>query len=317
MQNITSKYKKILSVINSNNKYSLENRPVSTIAVTKNQKLHIIREALDSGIRIFGENRVQEAEQKFLGLKEAFNDLELHMIGPMQTNKVKKAIGLFDYFHTLDREKLAKEFFKCLQMEKSNKFCIKPFTSVVIDTAGNLKPCCSLNKKLTRFKNKKVANASNGINKYYNSKYNQYLRKKFLNNEAPEECQLCWDQEAREFESERIRANYLHTIEKLNGIPFPLFHSMNNVDDILNIIDGIIITGGNFDIEPSLYGHLNQNSRNKKSLRTNFEIELFNKSFLKKIPILGICGGEQVINVALGGTLIQDIKSLKKKNIRA
>ena len=112
-----------------------------------------------------------------------------------------------------------------------------------------------------------------------------------------------------------IRANYLHTIEKLNGIPFPLFHSMNNVNDILNIIDGIIITGGNFDIEPSLYGHLNQNSRNKKNLRTNFEIELFNKSFLKKIPILGICGGEQVINVALGGTLIQDIKSLKKKTL--
>ena len=97
-------------------------------------------------------------------------------------------------------------------MEKSNKFCIKPFTSVVIDTSGNLKPCCSLNKKLSRFKNKKVANASNGINKYYNSKYSQYLRKKFLNNEAPEECQTCWDQEARGFESERIKANYLHKV---------------------------------------------------------------------------------------------------------
>ena len=97
-------------------------------------------------------------------------------------------------------------------MEKSNKFCIKPFTSVVIDTSGNLKPCCSLNKKLSRFKNKKVANASNGINKYYNSKYSQYLRKKFLNNEAPEECQTCWDQEARGFESERIRKNNLHKV---------------------------------------------------------------------------------------------------------
>ena len=97
-------------------------------------------------------------------------------------------------------------------MEKSNKFCIKPFTSVVIDTSGNSKPCCSLNKKLSRFKNKKVANASNGINKYYNSKYSQYLRKKFLNNEAPEECQTCWDQEARGFESERIRKNNLHKV---------------------------------------------------------------------------------------------------------
>ena len=97
-------------------------------------------------------------------------------------------------------------------MEKSNKFCIKPFTSVVIDSTGGLKPCCSLNKKLSRFKNKKVANASNGINKYHNSKYSQYLRKKFLNNEAPEECQTCWNDEARGFESERIRANYLHKV---------------------------------------------------------------------------------------------------------
>ena len=97
-------------------------------------------------------------------------------------------------------------------MEKSNKFCIRPFTSVAIGPSGNINPCCSLNKKLTRFKNKKVANAFNGINKYHNSEYSQYLRKKFLNNEAPEECQLCWDQEARAFESERIRANYLHKV---------------------------------------------------------------------------------------------------------
>ena len=97
-------------------------------------------------------------------------------------------------------------------MEKSNKFCIRPFTSVDIDTTGNINPCCSLNKKLTKFKNKKVANAFNGINKYHNSKYSQYLRKKFLNNEAPEECQMCWDLEAGAFESERTRANYLHKV---------------------------------------------------------------------------------------------------------
>ena len=97
-------------------------------------------------------------------------------------------------------------------MEKSNKFCIRPFTSVAIGATGNINPCCSLNKKLTRFKNKKVANAFNGINKYHNSKYSQYLRKKFLNNEAPEECQTCWDQEARGFESERIRKNNLHKV---------------------------------------------------------------------------------------------------------
>ena len=77
-----------------------------------------------------------------------------------------------------------------------------------------------------------------------------------------------------------IRANYLHAIEKLEGIPFPLCHSMDNIEDILNIIDGIIITGGNFDIDPSLYGQLNQNSRDKKSLRTVFEIEIFTNQII-------------------------------------
>ena len=122
MSNNVNKYKKITDVINKNNAYSQKNGLISTIVVTKNQNLHTIREALNNGIRVFGENRVQEAEQKFLGLRESFEDLELHMIGPMQTNKVKKALGLFDYFHTLDREKLAKEFFKCIKTEKLDKF---------------------------------------------------------------------------------------------------------------------------------------------------------------------------------------------------
>ena len=67
-----------------------------------------------------------------------------------------------------------------------------------------------------------------------------------------------------------IRQNYLHTIENLGGIPFPLLHSLNNINDIAKLVDGIIITGGNFDINPSIYGKENINSRNEKNIRTNF-----------------------------------------------
>ena len=112
-----------------------------------------------------------------------------------------------------------------------------------------------------------------------------------------------------------IRKNYLHSIEKFGGIPFPLFHSLSNINKILNIIDGLIVTGGDFDICPSFYGQKKENSRNEKTLRTLFEIELCKKSLLKNIPIFGICGGEQLINISLGGTLIQDIKNLKNKTL--
>ena len=112
-----------------------------------------------------------------------------------------------------------------------------------------------------------------------------------------------------------IRQNYLHTIENLGGIPFPLLHSLNNINDIAKLVDGIIITGGNFDINPSIYGKENINSRNEKNIRTNFEIKLCEIGLKKNIPILGICGGGQLINICLGGTLIQDIKSLNFKTL--
>ena len=112
-----------------------------------------------------------------------------------------------------------------------------------------------------------------------------------------------------------IRKNYLHSIKEVGGLPFPLIHSFGIIEDTLNLIDGVIITGGDFDINPSFYGQTNTNSRNEKKLKTSFEMELCNKCLLKDIPILGICGGEQLINVALGGTLIQDIKNLKLDNL--
>ena len=110
-----------------------------------------------------------------------------------------------------------------------------------------------------------------------------------------------------------IRKNYLHSVERYGGIPFPLYHSKKNVSEILKKIDGVIVTGGNFDIEPSFYGKKLKNSRIIKNKRTNFELEICRKALQLDMPLLGICGGEQLINVTFGGTLIQDI-NLSKKN---
>ncbi len=77
------------------------------IAVSKQQPIERIEAALAAGHRCFGENRVQEAQSKWPDLAQHYPDIALHLIGPLQTNKVKEAITLFDVIHTLDRPKLA------------------------------------------------------------------------------------------------------------------------------------------------------------------------------------------------------------------
>jgi len=80
---------------------------VKLIAVSKMHLAETIKDALNSGQRVFGENRIQETQEKWPGLKEAFPDVELHLIGGLQTNKVRAALDLFDVIHTVDRLKLA------------------------------------------------------------------------------------------------------------------------------------------------------------------------------------------------------------------
>jgi len=111
-----------------------------------------------------------------------------------------------------------------------------------------------------------------------------------------------------------IRKNYLHSILKSGGIPFPLFYSLTNIKDIFSLVDGIIITGGNFDINPSLYGKKNKYSREIKNKRTKFEIKICKICIENNVPLLGICGGEQILNVSCGGSLIQDISKYKYNN---
>ena len=79
---------------------------IHLIAVSKVQPQDRITASLNAGLRIFGENRVQEAKERWAALKPLYPDLQLHLIGPLQTNKVKDAVALFDMVHTLDRESL-------------------------------------------------------------------------------------------------------------------------------------------------------------------------------------------------------------------
>ena len=80
---------------------------VTLVAVSKTQPAAAVRAALAAGQRVFGENRVQEALAKFPGLRNEFPDLKLHLIGPLQTNKVKDAVAYCDVIETLDRPRLA------------------------------------------------------------------------------------------------------------------------------------------------------------------------------------------------------------------
>ena len=80
---------------------------VTLIAVSKVQPTARIEAVLEAGHRVFGENRVQEAQGKWPAFRDRFDGIELHLVGPLQTNKARAALELFDVIHTLDRPKLA------------------------------------------------------------------------------------------------------------------------------------------------------------------------------------------------------------------
>ena len=106
-----------------------------------------------------------------------------------------------------------------------------------------------------------------------------------------------------------LRRNYIGAIVKAGGIALPLPHEISCINDYLKIIKGLVVTGGHFDIPPSMYGDESSvhETVTTKNNRTAFEYELVTKSLKKKLPFLGICGGEQLLNVVRGGTLIQHI----------
>ncbi|MDE2161581.1 MAG: YggS family pyridoxal phosphate-dependent enzyme [Alphaproteobacteria bacterium] len=98
----------ILARIEAARKGALKPAPFTRlVAVSKMHDTAHIRPALAAGHRLFGESRVQEAQAKWAPLKQEFPDIELHLIGPLQTNKAREAVALFDAIHSVDRPKLA------------------------------------------------------------------------------------------------------------------------------------------------------------------------------------------------------------------
>src|SRR5215469_12612866 len=90
---------------------------VTLVAISKTHPASAVEAALAAGQRDFGENRVQEAQAKFPALKARFPDLRLHLVGPLQTNKARDAVRLFDVIHTLDRPRLAEALARAMEQE--------------------------------------------------------------------------------------------------------------------------------------------------------------------------------------------------------
>ncbi len=141
MDSIEDKRKIILKVIQQAHKNSnFASLPYpQLVAVSKKQEEKKIELAIKSGQKIFGENRVQEAQQRWQKRIEIYNDLELRLIGPLQTNKVKQALKLFNIIETIDREKLAKEIAKNFGCEsKTKSFYIQVNTGSETQKSGLL-----------------------------------------------------------------------------------------------------------------------------------------------------------------------------------
>lgn len=105
-----------------------------------------------------------------------------------------------------------------------------------------------------------------------------------------------------------IRENYLSAVSRAGGLPIALPHEPERAAEYLALIDGLLITGGHFDVDPALFGAGERHSKvSTKDRRTAFELAITRGAHVADLPSLGICGGQQLMNVALGGTLIQHI----------
>ena len=105
-----------------------------------------------------------------------------------------------------------------------------------------------------------------------------------------------------------LRQNYFAAVVEAGGLPVALPHEPELAESYLDLLDGLIVTGGAFDLDPALSGggapHATVTTKDR---RTAFEIAITRAALARNVPVLGICGGQQLLNVALGGTLIQHI----------
>jgi putative glutamine amidotransferase len=105
-----------------------------------------------------------------------------------------------------------------------------------------------------------------------------------------------------------LRQNYCEAVTRAGGLPFLLPHEANEAEAYLDHIDALVVTGGAFDVDPAIFGAATRHATVKlKTQRTAFELAITKGALARDMPVLGICGGQQLLNVVLGGTLIQHI----------
>ncbi|PDS79418.1 YggS family pyridoxal phosphate-dependent enzyme [Rhizobium sp. L43] len=110
---------------------------VRLVTVSKTFEVEAIRPAIDAGQRVFGENRVQESQGKWPALKAEQPDIELHLIGPLQSNKAADAVALFDVIETVDREKIARALAEEMRRQgKKTRLYIQVNTGLEPQKAG-------------------------------------------------------------------------------------------------------------------------------------------------------------------------------------
>jgi putative glutamine amidotransferase len=105
-----------------------------------------------------------------------------------------------------------------------------------------------------------------------------------------------------------LRRNYCGSVVKAGGLPLALANETGLVEEYLDTIDGLIVTGGAFDVHPHLFGNTEVHDKvDLKPDRTDFELAITKEALARNMPVLGICGGQQLLHVVLGGKLIQHI----------
>ena len=129
----TEKFNDVIKILEKSSKST------KIVAISKNHALKSVLEAINHGVYIFGENRVQEAEEKFLKIKQKNPKIELHLTGPLQSNKVKLALDTFDVIQTIDREKVVlkiKDYYQKSENCKNHKFFVQVNTGNELQKNG-------------------------------------------------------------------------------------------------------------------------------------------------------------------------------------